>query len=280
MSLRSLLVFLDGDARCDARSQLAARLAATHGSHLIGIAPTGALELSAGFLAASRHADDVAAARADAVRRAGQWVDRFVACCRSQGAASIEAHVHEGEKARVLVHHAHCADLTVIGQADPASPSHGEDKRFVEQVLLANARPTLVVPHAGRFDGVGRNVLVAWDDSHGCARAVADALPLLRTASAVHLRLWRRRDEVDEHALHERMENVGRWLMRQGVSAGMRFAAIEGGVGDAILQEALDVGADLIVMGSYGHSGWTERLLGGATRTALARSSVPLLMSH
>ncbi|WP_280156046.1 universal stress protein [Piscinibacter sp. XHJ-5] len=280
MAFRSLLVFLDGDARCDARSHLAARFAAAHDSHLLGIAPTGALELSGGFAAASHRADEAAASRADAVHRAGERVDRFVACCKLLGVASMEAHVHEGEKAQVLLHHAHCADLTVIGQADPASASHREEKRFVEQVLLANPRPTLVVPHAGRFDVVGERVVVAWDDSHGCARAVADALPLLRQAQAVHLRLWRRIDEGEEHPLRERMQAVSRWLMRQGVSADVEVATTDANIGEAILREALATGADLVVMGSYGHSRWTERLLGGATRTALVRSPVPLLMSH
>ena len=45
MNLRSLLVFLDSDARCDARVHLAARFAAAHDSRLVGIAPTGLVEL-------------------------------------------------------------------------------------------------------------------------------------------------------------------------------------------------------------------------------------------
>ena len=33
-------------------------------------------------------------------------------------------------------------------------------------------------------------------------------------------------------------------------------------------------------MGTYSHSRWTERILGGATRTALQRSTVALWMAH
>jgi len=155
MNLRSLLVLLDGDERCDARIHLAARFAVAHDSHLVGTAPTGLMELPSGLGAASRFMDDADAARAEALRRASGWVEHFRARCRAEGVASVEAGVHEGEKASAVLHHAHCADLTVIGQADPASASHREDKRFVEQVLLHNARPTLIVPHAGRFDAVG-----------------------------------------------------------------------------------------------------------------------------
>jgi nucleotide-binding universal stress UspA family protein len=279
MNFRSLLVVLDADARCDARTRLAASFAAAHGSHVIGIAPTGRMELPESF-AASRSMEDASVAQADAIHRAGGWVDRFRECCRVMGATSVEADVHEGDKAAVVLHHAHCADLTVIGQADPQSPSNREDKRFVEDVLLHNARPTLVVPNAGRFDRVGENVLIAWDDSHGCARATADALPLLRHAGRVFLRTWRRADEGMEARVHERLQAVRSWLMRQRVVVDLRVITTDAPIGDAILEHALELNADLVVMGTYGHSPWTERILGGATRTALARASLPLLMSH
>jgi nucleotide-binding universal stress UspA family protein len=280
MNLRSLLVVLDGDARCDARVHLAARFGATHASHLLGVAPAGPIELRSGLGAASRHIDDAAAARAESLRRANECVQHFRDCCRAEGVTSVEAGVYEGEKAAVVLHHAHCADLTVIGQADPASPSHREDKRFVEQVLLHNARPTLVVPCAGDFTAVGVNVLVAWDDSRGSARAAADALPLLRQARQVRLQVWCREGEAAEGPIRERLASVRRWLTRQGVNADIRVETTDAPVGDAILATATDLGADLIVMGTYGHSRWTERIVGGATRTALARSAVPLLMSH
>jgi len=280
VNFRSLLVVLDDDTRCDARIHLAARFAAAHDSHLVGVAPTGLVELLSGLGAASHFMDEAAAARAETLQRASDCVEHFLARCRAEGVASVHASVHEGEKAAIVLHHAHCADVTVIGQADPARESHREDRRFVEQVLLHNARPTLVVPHAGRFDAVGENVLVAWDDSRGSARAAADALPLLRQARQVHLRIWRREGEAAKAPIRERVETVRRWLMWQGVSADARVEATDAAIGDAILGKAADLGADLIVMGTYGHSRWTERIVGGATRTALERSPVPLLMSH
>jgi nucleotide-binding universal stress UspA family protein len=279
MNFSTLLVHLDRDGRCDARSHLAARFAAKHASHLVGIAPTGLVELPPGF-AASRAIADADASRAEAIRCADELAARFQRRCADEGAESVEAHVHEGDKAAVLLHHAQCADLVVIGQADPDGGAHREQERFVEQVLLHNPRPTLVVPHAGRFDAIGQSVLVAWDDSPGCARAVADALPLLRHARQVHVRLWHRPGEGDAGPIADRMHGVRRWLMRQGVPAEVQVIAAATPIGDAILHTAADLGADLVVMGTYGHSRWTERLLGGATRTALARSAVPLLMSH
>jgi nucleotide-binding universal stress UspA family protein len=46
------------------------------------------------------------------------------------------------------------------------------------------------------------------------------------------------------------------------------------------LSRAADLGADLIVMGAYGHSRVREMLFGGATRSVLRSMTVPVLMSH
>jgi nucleotide-binding universal stress UspA family protein len=49
---------------------------------------------------------------------------------------------------------------------------------------------------------------------------------------------------------------------------------------DALLNEAKMIGADLIVVGGYGHSRLREWLLGGTTRDLLTDSRVPLLVAH
>lgn len=281
MPFRSLIVHLDGEARCDTRIHLAARFAAAHDSHLIGVAATGPLDFSPSLGAAASHGiDEGDAARLEALQRASDWAIHFEARCRAEGAGSIEMAVREGEPVAVLLHEAHCADLTVIGQPDPASAAYRQDKRFVDRVLLHSARPMLVVPASGRFDRFGDSVLMAWDDSPGCARAAADALPLLKLAKRVHVRVWRRQRDAAEQAIRERVLTVQRWLTRHGVAADAAVETTEMPVGDAILRMAARLDVDLIVMGTYGHSIWTQRIIGGATRTALAHSSVPLLMSH
>jgi nucleotide-binding universal stress UspA family protein len=47
-----------------------------------------------------------------------------------------------------------------------------------------------------------------------------------------------------------------------------------------LLSRASDLGADLVVMGAYGHSRWQELVMGGATRGMLESMTVPVLMSH
>ena len=50
--------------------------------------------------------------------------------------------------------------------------------------------------------------------------------------------------------------------------------------GDVLPALAADEGSDLVVMGGYGHARLRERVLGGATRTMLERTTVPVLLSH
>jgi nucleotide-binding universal stress UspA family protein len=51
-------------------------------------------------------------------------------------------------------------------------------------------------------------------------------------------------------------------------------------VGEDLLSRAADIGADMLVMGCYGHSRAREWVLGGASRTLLASMTVPLLVAH
>jgi nucleotide-binding universal stress UspA family protein len=51
-------------------------------------------------------------------------------------------------------------------------------------------------------------------------------------------------------------------------------------MGDMLLSRVSDLGADLVVMGAYGHPRWQELVMGGATRSMLESMTVPVLMSH
>ena len=51
-------------------------------------------------------------------------------------------------------------------------------------------------------------------------------------------------------------------------------------VGDLLLSKAADLGADMIVMGTYGHSRLREFILGVASRYILECITVLVFMSH
>lgn len=82
-------------------------------------------------------------------------------------------------------------------------------------------------------------------------------------------------------AARSRIELAAALAERHGVRATIESTSSGGiGAGNTLLSRAGDLGADLLVMGAYGHSRARELLLGGATRTILESMTLPVLMAH
>lgn len=170
------------------------------------------------------------------------------------------------------------ADLLIVGQRDPSNPSDACLPRgFVESLLLGPARAALVVPYRGVVRTVGKVALVAWKNTAEAARALAASLPLLRRCDQVHVATW---DEDGGRDADSPLD-VERYLCLHGIGIRMhRRHRPTTGLGEAVLSLAGDLGADLLVMGCYGHSRAREWVLGGATRTVLGSMTLPVLMAH
>jgi nucleotide-binding universal stress UspA family protein len=178
-----------------------------------------------------------------------------------------------------LAVNARYADLLVVGQADPDDPA-GSRNDLPEAMAFATGRPVLVVPQIGALSPVGKRVLLCWNASRESARAAADALPFLRAAEQVIVLVVDPEVSADGHG-PEPGGDVALWLARHGVSVTVqRDVAVDAKIGEVILSRAADCGADLIVMGIYGHSRLREMVLGGVSRTLLSSMTVPVLMSH
>ncbi len=144
----------------------------------------------------------------------------------------------------------------------------------IEETLLQSGRPVLLAP-AKPPERIGEVVALGWNGSAEAVRAAIGALPLLGAARAVTL------ITVGE-AHHQSAAEMVQYLAAHGVSAKSRtVAAVEGvGPGEQLLSAARDDGADLLVMGGYGHRPWRELLFGGATRQLVGVSLLPLLIAH
>jgi len=60
-----------------------------------------------------------------------------------------------------------------------------------------------------------------------------------------------------------------------------RQREIDGKSADAIItRHAVDMGADLIVMGAYNHPRWQQSLFGGVTRRMIEDCQLPLFLAH
>ena len=122
-------------------------------------------------------------------------------------------------------------------------------------------------------------MVVAWKDTREARRALADSLPLLKRADEVLVLEVCDADLMEDAQLHTAA--VAEHLRRYGISA--RPKAISAGrneAADLIHRNAVEIGADLIVAGAYGHSRLGEWMFGGVTRDLLVRPERFVLMSH
>jgi nucleotide-binding universal stress UspA family protein len=149
----------------------------------------------------------------------------------------------------------------------------------VESLVLTSGRPVIVLPPRGTVFGV-RRILVGWNAEREAVRAVADALPLLVRAEVVEVLVI---DPESRRAAHgqEPGADIARYLARHGVHVEVRrLSSGSEDAGHVLLSHAADFGADLVVMGAYGHSHLNEWIFGGVTRTALREAGLPVLMSR
>ncbi len=177
----------------------------------------------------------------------------------------------------VLAAASRAADLIVVGGAPRHEDSAYRDVSSAALTVQAG-RPVLVVPPAGR-DLSARKIVLAWRDKREARRALSDALPFLEAAEGVLvLEICDPEDAVDARI---RTDNVAAALARRGVPAEARVTVHDhAAAAQRILEAATAFGADLIVLGCYGHTRLGEWVFGGVTRDLLAQDDVFLLLSH
>ncbi len=179
----------------------------------------------------------------------------------------------------VFTRHARHADISIVGQPDPEVD--GADMALlVEAAFMHSGRPALIVPYIGYRNMPPETVICAWDGSREAVRAINDSLPLLVSARRVLVVV------VDPGKLAGRVgpiagADMAAHLAHHGVEVEVRDIE-SGGLdpSDVLLSTAADEGADLIVMGGYGHSRLRELVLGGVTQHILEHMTVPALMAH
>jgi nucleotide-binding universal stress UspA family protein len=155
---------------------------------------------------------------------------------------------------------------------------HRETRSLVEGLAFESGRPVLLLPPEGQAGHRFDDIVIGWDGSRAAARALADALPICEVAASVTVVTV-----AGEKALPEGAPpaDVIRHLSRHGISAEVaHLTAVEQDVGGALRSYCKQSGADLLVMGAYGHSRAREFVLGGATHSVLHKPSLPVLMSH
>jgi nucleotide-binding universal stress UspA family protein len=276
MGYKTILVHCDAGRTTPGRVAVAVELAGRCGAHLVGLHVRHRFEAPM-FSDATVALDALYRTYEQAVKTEEAASSAAFQAALAGGRPSSDWRVVDGYAEEELVVAARYADLLVVGQRDPEPTPEASAADLPEKLALLSERPILVVPHIGVAKPPGRTVMVCWNGLREASRATIGALPLLKTAERVIVLTI----DAEKGEQPEAGERAAQWLARHGVKVGVqRDTAAASDVGNVILSRAADSGADLVVMGVYGHSRMREFVLGGASRTLLASMTVPLLIAH
>lgn len=277
MSLKDIIVHLDTTEACRQRVQAGINLAQEHGANLTGVAV-----LHQPYIPAYAEAqigveiiEQQQAAQRDALSEIGNGFDTMT----SEAGVSAGWRIVEGEPVDKLSEQARYADLIILSQR-PDSEVLQSGYEIPDRVLLGAGRPVLIIPTI--YDGkpFGRRIMVGWDAGRTAARAVHDAMPLLKAADAVTIMVVNPKPGTDGHGDLPGAD-LAAHLARHGVTAEADHTQSKDvSVGDLLLSRGADAQSDMIVIGGYGHARWRELVLGGVTQHLLVNMPLPILMSH
>jgi nucleotide-binding universal stress UspA family protein len=180
---------------------------------------------------------------------------------------------------RVAAVHARYADLPVMTRPS-AEESHDPHLDLIEGVLFHSGRPVLVVPPDWNGSTIGRRALLAWDASREATRALSEADWLIEGAEQVTVVTIDAKPKAFGHS-GQPGSMIAAHLTRRGLPTQIRNIEGRGRpAAEALLEEAANLKADLIIMGGYAHARLRAIMFGGATRDMLNAANVPLLMAH
>jgi nucleotide-binding universal stress UspA family protein len=286
MSVRDLVVLLDGSPRDQTKLAVALGLTRRYDAHLTGLCPLELLLPADMAFALGGYPDlwalpEFARQIEDRARsKAAQIEANFRDMLRREGIKG-DWHYETGPLIAGIMPQAQTTDLMIVGQVDPDNPPAAVARTLIEDLLMSAGRPVLIIPYAGQFEAIGGNTLIGWTPTRESARAVHDALALLPPSAKVTvLTVESPKSASGDPTLPT--ANIAEHLARHELNVSVSTTVATEGLSpaDALLDYASDISADLLVVGGYGHSRTREMVLGGVTRDLLRHMTLPVLMSH
>jgi len=272
--MKDIAVALDDSGNIENQTQAAIELADSHDSHLTGIY----FERSFEYLP---YGDSISGALEQELmkiqaRNREKVADQFNSITQHRRAKTT-FRVESGFNNQPISTSSGLTDLLVTGQWDSTSIGR-HPKTRPDHLIMSSGRPVLVVPTIGFPDAMGTNIVIAWDQSKEAARAIHDSLPVLKKAEEVHIfEVVKGKKVITEMVAADLAEHLARHDINVDTQSTIRN---EVPIGETMLSKIADLGADMLVMGGYGHSRLREYALGGTTRTLLNSMTVPTIMAH
>ncbi len=275
MSLKSILCAYSGETAAGGELRHALKLAQHHGSHLTGVLRHGRTQMETRFqgMIPTEVMENLRKIDQDHITEVARKFNRTMEKVgMSDRAEFIDLEPKDGMRLSELARY---YDLIVTGTNTDA---RNEDHMAAnpDDIALNSGRPVLIVPEGYEAEGLSTHAMIAWDGKKSAARALGDAMMTLEKKSKVTVL-------TIGNTLPGAIPGGGimTLLERHGVHAENLHVPRDRRSIAKIIQEATtQVGAELLVMGAFEHSKFSQDLFGGVTHEILKKAKIPVLMSH
>lgn len=271
MPVMNLLVAFNGSDGSVAALRYATSLAAQHGAHVTAM------------LAHTNH---------EVIDRRSRWIPKEAAALLEAANTNVLREIEErfeaerkelglegalqlkevtGRVDTILSEAARHYDMLLVGAHSDEDDEHVT--LHPDRIALLSGRPVIVVPAGYDTDARHSHAALAWDGGRAAARALSDSLRLLETDGRVSVLTVGQRNAWP-------IEDLMTHLARHGVEANHEDWPTTHAVAETLLGWCERNDPSLLVLGAYEHSKFREDFLGGVTSEVLARTRIPVLLSH
>lgn len=272
--MKSILLYADNGRAFESRFQVALDLARAHGGHITFLQAT---PLSGFIMMDPMGGSYIPPGLMEQMRADEEQLRQLVEARMVIEGMPWDWTAYDGDVTQAVISASRLADIIILSLDNAATRVHPHPLLSIADVAVETRCPVLAVPTTAKSLNTCGKVLVAWDGGHESANALRSALPVLQTAGSVHL------VSVIEPRKAAGFPSVeaSAYLSRHGIKSEL----IEREHGLLSIEETIEnvageIGADMLVMGAFGHSRLRETLLGGVTRYFLKDSVIPLFLAH
>lgn len=270
MAYKDILVHIDSSLQSEGRINLAISLAIKHKAHLTALY----------IISHSHYTPQLNNAEEIAEKAISSFYKKALLPGITTEAVCIDTKISGVDITEALINHSYYKDLVIIGQPDPSLQQVSTPPDLPERLILGAGRPVLTIPYSGKFESAGERIAVAWKSGRESVRALNDAMPFLLTAKSINL-LEIVTPAIDNSGSMSASARIARHLSNHSIT--VKIDSLVSGnipVGDVLLNQAWEVGGDLLVMGAFKNINTGKPELGPIARHILQHMTLPVLMSH
>ncbi len=287
MAIKTILVPIRGDGKGEAVLDCAYALSSRFGAHIEAVHARAKPEeyLPYGTLiSAGMKATILESAKENAADEEARFRALFNDYCASKNLLVLEKPPSPGNQVTASWREVTGKQATVVALrgrlADMiAVPKPDQETRLgvntLQSALLETGKLVLMAP-AKPAASVGSHIAIAWNASAESARAITLAMPLLNAADKVTILSAETGDALPLSA-----NDLADHLRWHNIEPDVRtFNSTGHDIGAPLLAQVKEAGADLLVMGAFGHNRHREMVFGGVTQYVIEHADMPVLLTH